>query len=253
MKLGGILALTVALVLTGCAPAAIPADPNLEAKAQAYEARVKADMKAENEAAIEAQKVAVSFGQEDPLRLLMIGDSLQVGAFASIKEKGFAPLVVDELSKHGPVEPSMFSKGGVTVGEVSEVVPSPVPAADLAILELSTNDLYNEPPTEIRLFTDQYRMLLERVKDSSPEVQILCLGTWAAPTSVSEPYIFAIRKACEDIGGKYVDTSALYMDESLRGPAGIPAFGGISDVGHPNDAGHRKLADLVMSRIKFNS
>jgi lysophospholipase L1-like esterase len=37
-----------------------------------------------------------------------------------------------------------------------------------------------------------------------------------------------------------------------RGPAGVKVWAGTSDTFHPNDAGHRVIADMILDRIRFS-
>lgn len=259
-SLGGLLkrfALIAAasLLLTACAPAAIPSDRSIDAKAKAYESKVAEDIKARNAAAAEAKLIKLSVPQDRPLSVFYAGDSLSYGLYSSTEANGYRFLLNDELRKHGEIVEHRATKADekalFKIGNVQNI---PESGVDIAILELGTNDLgTNEvgSRTEPDLFHKQYQDLVRNVQRSAG-VQIICVGVWGGSgQTISDPYDFEIQKVCQEHGGQYVDLTAAFELKDTFGPKGAPSWLGISDGFHPNDKGHRLIADLILERIKF--
>ncbi len=248
MKLGGILALSAALVLSGCS--ATPAvDPDIQAKANAFSARVEADMQNRLASEAEAKMVPLSFPKDRPLRLLMTGDSLTGGFFASTKDRGFSKLVQAGLENHGPVEASGGSRAGGTLSTVDSITAVPA-GLDLAIVELGTNDVGTKTPPET--FAAQYSGLLTKVRAGSPGVAIMCISVWQAAGTIADTYNRLIREKCDAAGGQYVDINSAYSSGANRGPVGVETWTGVSDEFHPNDRGHQAIADLILERVRVS-
>ncbi|WP_458781234.1 SGNH/GDSL hydrolase family protein [Arthrobacter sp. D3-16] len=249
MKLGGILSLTVAILLTGCAPAVLEGDPNISVKAQAYEAKVKAKLQAQAEAADEAKLVRLTFPADRPLRVLFAGDSLTGGFFASTKDRAFTELMKQSLAQKGPIEEARGEQAHATLSTVGGLVEVPA-GLDLAVVELGTNDVGAK--TEPTAFASQYAGLLEKIQAESPNVKILCASVWQSEGTSMDVYNRAIQEQCEHAGGKYANISTLYGAAGHRGPEGLETWIGTSDTFHPNDIGHKAIANLLLERIKVS-
>lgn len=249
MKLGGILVLAAALVLTGCAPAAPPVDPDIQAKADTFSAKIEADMEARFAAEDEAKLIKLTFPDDRPLRLLFAGDSLAGGFFASAKDKGFTQLVRQSLSQSGPVEEFRGEQAHATLSTVGGLVNVPA-GLDLAIVELGTNDI--KAKTDPATFAEQYAGLLAKIKADSPNAAILCASVWQSDATTKDVYNRAIQEQCQTAGGKYADISVLFEVASNRGPAGVETWVGTSDNFHPNDKGHQAISDLLLGQIEIS-
>ena len=79
----------------------------------------------------------------------------------------------------------------------------------------------------------------------------MCVGVWR-PKKNAETFDTIIKDLCEVRGGVFVSISDLAEDASLKGPEGVATFGGLSDAFHPNDRGHRMIADRIMEVIRVN-
>lgn len=245
-----------ALLLTGCAPAAIPASPDVEAKAEAFEAKLAEEKAAREKAYAESRIINLAMPKDRPLSVFYAADSLSYGLFSTTEAAGYRPIVNAELRKHGEIFEQRATKADDKVlfkaGNVTNI---PESGVDLAILELGTNDLgTNEvgSRTEPDQFRKNYEDLISRVQRSA-NVQIICVGVWgkAGPT-ISDPYDFAIEKVCTAHGGQYVDLTSTFEKNDTYGPKGAPSWvGAPSDGFHPNDKGHRLIADLILERIRF--
>lgn len=175
---------------------------------------------------------------EGNARVLVTGDSLAAGFFASTEAQGFSPLVTGAL---GRVTPTTVSRAHQTLSTVAGVTEVP-PDLDLAVIELGTNDV--GIPTPLADFEAQYGDLLARIRASSPDAALVCLGTW---THDGAAYDEVIARSCAANAGRYVSLAGLFAVAELHGPAGRDTFVGTGDEFHPNDAGHRAIADAVLA------
>lgn len=179
------------------------------------------------------------------IRALVLGDSLAWGYFASAAENGFRALVVDDLTASlGEIEVSGGAKAGGTTRVVS--ITDLPPMSGLTVIALGTNDSLRTWPSQFRR---QYRALLSRTREASPETALVCVGLWRARWR-AWPYDRAIWGEARRAGGSFVPLSDLYADRTLRGPAGQPTWLGAADDFHPNDAGHRRIADRVVAALR---
>ncbi len=170
-------------------------------------------------------------------RVLITGDSLAAGFFATTEAQGFSALVADAL---GPVELTTVSRTHQTLTTVAGITDVP-PDLDLVVIELGTNDV--GIPTPLADFETDYADLVTRVRASSPDAALVCAGTW---TGDGAPYDEVVARVCAGGGGRYISLAELYADPALRGPEGRDTFVGPGDHFHPNDAGHRAIADAVL-------
>jgi lysophospholipase L1-like esterase len=239
---------TVALALS-TEPATTPVTADT-AKASTYWAeKDAAQTKADTEYQ-ESLKVQIHFPDDRPLRVLITGDSLAGAYFASTKEKGFTQLVNAELSRHGEVELVQATQSGGTLSKVGGIVSVPS-GLDLAIIELGTNDIATKTSAED--FAKQYDSLLGKIKAESPNVQVLCVSVWSDTSATTAGmYNKVVEERCATVGGKYVEISSLYNTTANRGPEGVPTWVGTSDAFHPNDVGHKAIADRILERIKVS-
>lgn len=183
----------------------------------------------------------VSRGDDGIATVLVSGDSLAAAFFATTPGQGFVPLVTDAIGPATITEAAQAHQTLTTVAAITDV-PADV---DLAIVELGTNDVGEQ--TQLSDFDTQYGALLERIRSSSPEAAIICLGTW---TGWGDDYDTLIERACVGHGGRYVALGGLFRDTTNRGPEGRETFLGAGDDFHPNDAGHRAIADAILAVLK---
>ncbi len=186
--------------------------------------------------------VLVDRKDDDGVRMLVAGDSLSAGFFATTKDQGFIRLVADGI---GSVDVTGAAQAQQTLSTVAAVtdVPSDV---GVAVVELGTNDV--GVPTPLPDFEQQYAALLERIRSTSPRAGLVCLGTWTADGA---SYDEVIARTCGARGGVYVALADAFANPDLHGPAGRETFAGAGDEFHPNDAGHRAIADAVLSALTY--
>ncbi|WP_067530915.1 SGNH/GDSL hydrolase family protein [Nocardia crassostreae] len=180
----------------------------------------------------------------EALQVSFLGDSLDHGLSATTQELGFRPLVTAAWREGGPVEEHKANRIGGTVGEA--LLGPAFPAdQDLFIVELGTNDT---PQVDLRTFRDRYRELLDRTVAASPNTALLCLGLWR-PIETARSFDTVIADLCGAHGGVFRPLFDLAEYPRMRGPAGLPTFSGTSDDFHPNDLGHRSIADRVLDSV----
>lgn len=249
MKLGGILALTAALVLTGCAQAAPePSVPDIQAKADAFSRQVADEKAAEVQKHLEDTTVKVAFPEGAPLRVLFAGDSLTAGYASTAPELAFREVVARELGKTGAVEQVVAGKPGQTAVEATPEVSRAGDDFGLVVVELGTNDVIKSDPAT---FAADYKALIASIRATSPAAPMVCLGAWNSAAK-AKAFDQVIETECAAAGGKYRDTSAKYVMEVNRWANGLMPDGTKADNFHPSDKGHAVLAQQVMSAIRFS-
>ena len=96
-------------------------------------------------------------------------------------------------------------------------------------------------------FASTYSALVGRIREKSPDAALVCVGVWP---DYGQDYDAEIETACHDRQGSFVPIRDLWSTEGMRGPAGVPTPHGESDTFHPNDAGHRAIADRILNSIR---
>lgn len=188
----------------------------------------------------------VSLDQNEPLEITYVGDSLAAGLYATTEEDTYRSLTSTTLADGGPYEETGRNLVGGTVKETLDGN-SRLPAdQDVYIVELGTNDI-NE--VDFRRFRAQYDTLLERLRRTSPDAALVCLGTWRPPSKGAN-YDLIIRQRCEAYGGVYRRLSDLQGEPKNRGPEGEETFEGTSDTFHPNDVGHAAISERILDAVE---
>lgn len=201
-------------------------------------------------------RATLTWPNDAPLFVGFLGDSLTAGYNASTPDRGYRSLLMAELARYGPVAESGTWIPGARLQKVADLAPPLGEANRLIVVELGTNDAA-EPPTPVEDFQNQYRGLLDSTQQSAPNTPIICLGTWLGANSQGNALGVgldkAIRSECLAHGGIYLRLNGLFAAAANRGPAGVPAVGdgGVSDIFHPNDAGHELIKDQIVGRLEL--
>lgn len=177
---------------------------------------------------------------------MVVGDSIVDGYYASDPSLGFAPLLVEALSSDHDVTPVVVGESGARAFRVAAAVEAETAdetPVDVAVLEAGANDV---DKSTLREFAVGYRRLVDSVRATSPDAELVCLGPWNDPQR-SARYEVVVRRLC--VGQTYLPLSDLYARAELRGPAGRQTALGVGDGFHPNDAGHAAITAVVAAVI----
>ncbi|MCS4275349.1 lysophospholipase L1-like esterase [Mycetocola sp. BIGb0189] len=177
----------------------------------------------------------------EPPRVLFVGDSLTDGFFATDQESGFKSVVLSSLIEVEPTETALAHQTLTTVSRILDVPER----LDLAVVELGTNDVGEK--TDLVSFEQQYNSLLGRIRETSDDALLICMGTW---TTWGDSYDKVIEKSCGRSNGTYIDLSKIMSKDGTRGPVGDSTFVGPRDDFHPNDLGHQLIAEKTTEVIK---
>lgn len=195
-------------------------------------------------AALTRTNIDIQLASGESLRASFIGDSLTYGLFATDAAYAFHQEMVQKWRQDRPVdEHTVKTVGGTVAGTLTA---NDFPKNQhLYVIELGTNDATRVDYTDFRA---QYAELLNRIRASSPDTQILCIGVWR-PKKIADKYDNIIKDECETNGGVFRRITDLSTDAALKGPSGAPTFAGPSDNFHPNDTGHRLIAERMLELV----
>ncbi len=201
-----------------------------------------------NQARIESANLGGLIGREASGSINSVqffGDSLNYGLYASSPDSSFQRIV---LARSDALASSATVVDGTEVGGTVDNVRSKsdlTRSTDLNIVELGTNDVGR---TNLTDFANSYTELISSLQSASPGAGLICLGVWQTE-SRAVTYDDAIRRTCTQRDGRYIGLSDLFDSSGSRGPAGRQTFGGVSDDFHPNDVGHRAIANRIVAEL----
>lgn len=191
-------------------------------------------------------RLVVSTKDSEALEVAFLGDTLEEGYFATSEASAYRSLVLDGLGT--PTEEVPVTDIGPRV--VPDLPKAIVPgSADLLVVEIGTHNVFVTDPDA---FATEYQALLDNVSLTAPNAAVVCLGVWGNADAARE-YDTAIGAACRSVGGAFVPLFDIFDDSGTRGPEGRDTFLGAADAFHPNDDGHREIADRIIDRIKLGS
>lgn len=180
-----------------------------------------------------------------PLRVLVAGDSLSTGQYASSEDKGFKSVVLAGLGERGPVEAQRVGASGEIARQAIDDLDRIQGPIDFALVELGTND---PSKSDLAAFTTDFPLLLTAIQEAAPGAPMMCLGIWANAKQ-SQPFDEVIERECRSRGGAFVKITDIY-DRGIpasRGPVDSATdSGALRDGFHPNNAGHRAIAERVL-------
>jgi lysophospholipase L1-like esterase len=203
--------------------------------------------------ALAASAAPASSRPAHPLHVLIMGASITTGMYADAG-RDYRSILISGLRKRGysPVVETWARPGA----GVQSVQAFPVPRGmDLVVVQLATNDAASSRPTEPAVFATEYAGLLGRLRAGSPQATLVCLDAWSDPSRVNRlgvrvgVYDQLVQQSCAAVQGRFVDLSSSYADAAYHGPPGRVTARGRSDRFHPNDAGHARLAQLVLADV----
>lgn len=200
-------------------------------------------------------------------RVLVLGDSLATGRDASIVVNAFPRLIVSGLVARGNGSAQHYlihGVGGAATGALSSSGDGMlanleafgiVPAADLVVLELSTND-WAHNITVAQFQSDLAALMSYLLGGSHQPLAVVCLTPWVAPATTNglgEPasaYANAIAAQVAATQSSYPQMAVHMVDiGSLAANADYHCIHTCIDTFHPNDAGHDAIAGAVLGVI----
>ncbi|HLY32411.1 MAG TPA: GDSL-type esterase/lipase family protein [Ktedonobacterales bacterium] len=176
-------------------------------------------------------------------RLLIVGDSISVGFYASLSAKSYASLVAAGL--HATLMLRAVSGIGAPKMLTNLETSAPPPSQDFIIVELGTNDGWGDRSQ----FVQAYSTLLKLLRRGSPHARLDCAGPWRPHNLAADADALTIRQDCAAAGGVFVDLQKIYANSAYRGPLGRPTQYGRGDDFHPNDKGHALIARLMLQAL----
>lgn len=254
------IAAVVALIVTGTAlwwgSAQRSQDPETTSNAGSPTGdelleRYKAEEKAEEKARQEARLIRLEQPEGRPLEIFLAADSLGAGYHATTLGDAYRSRVQAALESRGMnVNMTLATKpADAPLFQVTTIETVPEGDIDLAIIELGTNDAGR---TEPKKFRTEYLDLIDQIRAQNPKTPILCLGVWGQPNDLRKAIDNEIRRACLENDGRYISLASTYTRNDTWGPKGRETWIGPSDNFHPNDLGHKEIADLIIDRLPAN-
>src|SRR5579862_2267443 len=173
------------------------------------------------------------------LSLEVIGDSISVGLYATQRSASFPRLLASAI--HGPLV-SGYSKSGIDSPQMYAWLRQHTLArANIVIVEIGTND----SSADFSRFQTDYPLMVPLIMSYNSGAILVCLGPWQPKTAFEETIATTIQTVCSTNGGLYVSLFALYANNAYHGPANTPTWAGPSNWFHPNNAGHRAIAQAI--------
>ena len=202
--------------------------------------------------------------QAQPQRILFVGNSLTShgpkadidwhgnwGMAATSLDKDYVHVVTKALAdKHGGMPTIMvknvadFERAHVGYDIAGKFADAAAFKADLIILCIGENVAALKTPEAQAKYQEQVTALLKTLR-SNPKAQVIVRSSFWA----NEAKDGAMRKACEAVGGTFVDISALSKDEKNFARSERPyKHDGVAH--HPGDRGMAAIAAEIVKAVK---
>jgi alpha-galactosidase len=202
--------------------------------------------------------------QEQPQKILFVGNSLTShgpkadidwhgnwGMAASSLDKDYVHVVTKALAtKYGATPVIMvknvadFERNHVGYDIAGKYADAAAFKADLVILCIGENVAALKTPEAQAKYQEQVTALLKTLKSNPKTAIIVRSSFWPSEATDS-----AMRKACEAVGGTFVDISALAKDERNYARSERPyKHAGVAN--HPGDRGMAAIAEEIMKAVK---
>ena len=181
-----------------------------------------------------------------------MGDSLTAGFTATEESKRYtdvlAKLIEEKLGYH--VTQKGVYKAGSTLWQFGlpnyDMINEQNP--DLITIEFGTNDLQDDNRHETP-YQFRYNLLVLLNKIQKDDRKIVLVTTWNRGKR-SEPYDQVIKEVGVERNIPVADISSVWQDRlDTHGPAGIKTPYGVSDDFHPNNKGHKEIAEIIFKQV----
>lgn len=203
-------------------------------------------------------------GQTKPLKVLFVGNSLTVhgpkpdidwpgnwGMAASAEAKDYVHLVTQALSVRQGVRPDVkvknvadFERADDTYDTPGKFADAAAFQADLIILAIGENVPPLRTPQAQQAYQERVTGLLKVLRGGTSAKIIVRSSFW--PNVAKDA---AMRRACENVGGTFVDIRALASDERNFARSERPyKHAGVAS--HPGDRGMAAIAEAILQALK---
>jgi alpha-galactosidase len=199
-----------------------------------------------------------------PQKILFVGNSITMhgpkadidwhgnwGMAATSLDKDYVHVVTKALAAKQGLPPEImvknvadFERNHVGYDIAGKFVDATAFKADLVILCIGENVAALKTPEAQAKYQAQVAELLKTLK-SNPKAQVIVRSSFWP----NEPKDTAMRKACEAVGGTFVDISPLSKDEQNYARSERPyKHAGVAN--HPGDRGMAAIAEEIVRAVK---
>jgi hypothetical protein len=207
---------------------------------------------------------ATASAQAKPQKILFVGNSITKhgpkadidwhgnwGMAATSLDKDYVHVVTKALAAKQGVTPVIMVKNvadfeGAHIGYdiAGKFVDAAAFKADLVILCIGENVAALKTPEAQAKYQEQVTALLKTLKSNPQAAVIVRSSFWPSEAKDS-----AMRRACEAVGGTFVDISTLSKDERNYARSERPyKHAGVAN--HPGDRGMAAIAEEIMKAVK---
>ena len=204
------------------------------------------------------------FGQAKPQKVLFVGNSLTShgpkadidwqgnwGMAATSLDKDYVHVVTKALTAKQGVTPVImvknvadFERHHVGYDIAGKFADAAAFKADLVILCIGEHVAALPTPEAQAKYQEQVAALL-RTLQSNPKVTLIVRSSFWPSQTIDT----ALRKACETVGGTFVDISALSQDErNFARSERLFKHAGVAN--HPGDRGMAAIAEAIVKAVK---
>ena len=200
------------------------------------------DKKAEQQAAAKPAELTAPAAKKKTI--VFFGDSLSAGygldeptlAFPGLIQRKLDSLKMDYQVVNAGVSGETSSGG---VGRIDWILNQPV---DVFVLELGANDGLRGIPVETTV--KNLQTIMDSVKSKNPSVKIILAGM-QVPPNMGAKYANAFKAIFPTLAEK---NKVALIPFLLEGVGGEPALNQADGI-HPNEEGHRKVAEVVWQTV----
>ena len=206
----------------------------------------------------------IASAQAQPRKILFVGNSITShgpkadidwhgnwGMAATSLDKDYVHLVTKALAAKQGITPVImvknvadFERSHVGYDIAGKFADAAAFKADLVILCIGENVAALKTPEAQARYQEQVTALLKTLK-SNPQADLIVRSSFWA----NEAKDTAMRKACEAVGGTFVDISALSKDEQNYARSERPyKHAGVAN--HPGDRGMAAIAEAIVKAAK---
>ncbi|PFN80580.1 GDSL family lipase [Bacillus sp. AFS076308] len=201
------------------------------------------------------RKQSLKVKEEESKELIYspMGDSLTAGYTATKESNRYtavlAQLIEEKLGYHF-TQKGLY-KAGSTLWQFGlpnyDIINKQNP--DLITIEYGTNDLQNDNRHETP-YQFKYNLLLLLNKIQKDDRKIILVTTWNRGGR-SATYDQVIKEVGLQRNIPVADISSVWQNRTdTHGPAGLETPYGDSDDFHPNDKGHKEIAEIIFKQVK---